>query len=153
MQLTLSWLFALWGLFPATRPAPCGEEHFVAHPNRTLQFSQIRPGNQLVFEYVCQTKGFAKTIARDVGVRHAVTFEADPESHAFYLKDEQLERAKAMVSRQCRCQPLAYDHLEGTLEGHRTASGQWEVTIHLAAVDAQGKEVAKFNSTGVYVVQ
>jgi hypothetical protein len=150
MQLTASLLFALWGLFPATRQAPCGEEYFVAHPNHSIQLSQIRPGTQLVFEYVCQTKGFQKTIARDVGVRHALTFEADPESHAFYLKDQQLERAKVMLSRHCRCNPLVYDHLEGTLEGHRTAAGQWEITIHLTAFDAQGKEVVKLNSTGIY---
>jgi hypothetical protein len=153
MQLTASWLFALWGLLLATRPAPCGEEHFVAYPNRSIQLAQIRAGNKLVFEYVCQTKGFRTTIARDVGVRHAVTFEADPESHAFYLKDEQLERAKVMLSRHCRCKPLAYDHLEGTLEGRRTASGPWEITIRLAAVDAQGKEVVKFSSTGTYRLQ
>jgi hypothetical protein len=146
----LSFLFALWGLFFATRQAPCGEEYFVAHPNRSIQLAQIRPGNQIVFEYVCQTKGFQKTIARDVGVRHAVTFEADPEIHAFYLKDDQLERAKVMLSRHCRCKPLAYEHLKGTLEGRRTTSGPWEVTIHLAAVDAQGKEVVKLNSIGIY---
>ncbi len=150
MQLTASLLFAGWGLFLAARPAPCGEERFAAYPNRSIQLAQIRPGNQLVFEYVCQTKGFQATIARGVGVRHAVTFEADPESHAFYLKDEQLERAKVMLSRQCRCKPLVYDHLKGTLEGRRTASGPWEITLRLAAVDAQGKEVVKFSSTGTY---
>ncbi len=151
MQLKASLWLALWGLFPAARPSSCGEEHFVAHPNRSIQFSQIQPGNKLVFEYVCQTKDFSKTIAHDVGVRHDVAFEVDAESHAFYLKDQQLARAKVMLSRQCHCIPLAYDHLEGTLEGRRrTASGQWEVKINLAAVDAQGKEVVKLNSTGTY---
>ncbi len=146
----VSFLLALWGLFLPTRPAPCGEAYFVAHPNRSLQMGQLRPGNKLVFEYGCQTKGFRQTIARGVGVRHAVAFEADPESHAFYLEDEQLERAKVMLYRHCRCKPLAYDHLEGTLEGRRTASGPWEITLRLAAIDAQGKEVVKLNSTGTY---
>ncbi len=150
MQLTTSLLFALWGLLPATGPGPCGEEHFVAYPNRSIQLAQIRPGNKLVLEYACQTKGFRATMGRGVGVRHAVAFEVDPESHAFYLEDQQLQRAKVMLSRQCRCKPLAYDHLKGTLEGRRTASGPWEVTIRLAAVDAQGKEVVKLNSTGTY---
>jgi hypothetical protein len=148
--LISAFLFALWGLFFAARQAPCGEAYFLVHPNRSIQLSQIRPGNKLVFEYVCQTKGFRKTIARNVGVRHAVTFEVDPESHAFYLKDGQLERAKVMFSRHCRCKPLAYDHLEGTLEGRRTASGPWEVTLQLTALDANGKEVVKLNSTGIY---
>ncbi|MBD0261058.1 MAG: hypothetical protein ICV83_35505, partial [Cytophagales bacterium] len=94
MLPAVSLLFALWGLFYPTRQAPCGEEHFVALPNRSIQLAQIRPGKGLVFQYVCQTKEFSRTIARDIGVRHAVAFEVDAESHAFYLRDEQLERAK-----------------------------------------------------------
>jgi hypothetical protein len=45
----VSFLLALWGLFLATHPAPCGEEYFVAHPNRSIQFSQIKPGTKTVF--------------------------------------------------------------------------------------------------------
>jgi hypothetical protein len=151
--LTIHLLLALWGLFLATRPASCGEEHFVAHPNRSIQLGQIRPGSKLVFEYGCQTKGFRETIARGVGVRHAVAFEVNAESHAFFLENEALQRAGVSLSRHCRCKLLAYDHLQGTVEGHRSASGQWEITIHLAAVDAHGKVVVKLDSTGVYEPQ
>ena len=150
MKRAAAWWFALWGLCCATRPAPCGEEQFVAHPNRSIQFSQIRPGNKLVFEYVCQTKGFSKTIAHRAGVRHAVAFEVDAESHAFYLQDQQLARAKVVLSRQCHCQLLAYDHLQGVIQGRVSAPGQWEITLGLSAIDAQGKERAKLNSTGTY---
>jgi hypothetical protein len=146
----VSFLLTVWGLFFATRQASCGEEYFVALPNRSIQLGQIRPGSKLVFQYGCQTKGFRGTIARDVGMRHAVSFEVDAESHAFYLEDEALQRAKVLLSRHCRCKPLAYNHLEGTVEGHQTKFGQWEITIDLTAVDANGKEVMKLNSTGVY---
>jgi hypothetical protein len=148
--LTIRLLFILWGLLCPAGPAPCGEESFIAHPQRSIQLARIRPGNLLVFEYGCQTEDFQKTIARDVGVRHALVFEVDPESHAFFLEDEALASAKVYMSRHCRCRPFAYDHLEGTIEGHRTAAGQWEVTLHVAAVDAQGKEIVRLDSTGVY---
>jgi hypothetical protein len=143
-------LLALWGLFWVSPQAPCGEEDFLAHPRRSIQLGQIRPGNRLIFEYRCQTKGSRKTMDRDVGIRHAVVFEVDPESHAFYFQDEALLRAKVYVSRHCRCTPLVYDHLKGTVEGHRKASGQWEVTIDLTAMDEQGKEMARLSSTGMY---
>ncbi len=148
--MTTFLLFILWGLRCPAGPAPCGEEYFIAHPQRSIQLARIGPGNRLVFEYGCQTEDFRKTIARDVGVRHTLVFEVDPESHAFFLEDEALSQAKAYVSRHCRCRPFAYDHLEGTIEGHRTAAGQWEVTLHVAAVDAQGKEIVRLDSTGLY---
>ena len=143
-------LFVLAGLFVEANQPPCGEAYFVAYPNRSIQLAQIRPGNKVVFEYVCQTKGFSKTVAPSVGVRHVVAFEMDPESHAFYLKDEELPRAKVVLSRQCRCKPLAYDHLKGTIQGRVSAPGQWEITLDLLAFDARGEEVAKLNSTGIY---
>jgi hypothetical protein len=74
----------------------------------------------------------------------------DATGHAFYLEDEALAGAKVYFSRHCRCTPLAYSHLKGTVEGHRTASGQWKITINLAAVDAGGKELVKLSSTGIY---
>jgi len=150
LPLITSLLFTLWGLVCPAGPAPCGEEYFIAHPQRSIQLARIRPGNKLVFEYGCQTKDFGRTIARDVGVRHTLVFEVNPESHAFYLDDEALSRANVYVSRHCRCRPFAYDHLAGTIEGHRSASGPWEVTIQVAAMDAQGKEIVRLSSTGVY---
>ncbi len=149
----VAFLLALWGLFLAPPQVPCGEEYFVAYPRRSIQLGQIRPGNKLVFEYGCQTKGFEKTITRGLGIRRVVTFEVDAESHAFYLEDQALLGAKVYLSRHCRCKPLAYNHLKGIIEGHRTASEQWKITIALAAVDAQGKEVMKLNSTGTYRLQ
>lgn len=116
----------------------------------SLGLTGITPGNKLVFEYVCQTKNFPETIKTDRGQRESILFEADAGNHAFYFADDQLKRAAAKVSRNCFCPPVVWEKLKGTIEGRQTAPGQWEVYIDVSAADAEGREVIRIKSSGVY---
>ncbi len=137
-------------LFSFSCRAQCGEEFFIAHINSALHLTQLRPGDKLVFEYVCQTKNFEKSIQGGLGKRDVVLLEVDAGNHAFYLSDEALQRAKVFISSQCQCSPREYEQLKGTIEGHKTAPDQWEITIHLTALDAKGNKVIQLNSSGIY---
>ncbi len=136
-------MLLLLGTVACQSQSRCGEELFMVTEGSSLSLTRITAGNKLVFEYVCQTKNFRETIKAGRGKRESILFEADAGNHAFFLADEQLQRANARISRTCSCRPAGWERLRGTIEGRQTAPGQWEVNIDVAAADAEGREVIR----------
>ena len=117
--------------------------NIISNNDTYIKYGEVKEGNNLVFEYQYSTEGGVNVI--DDEYSEFIHFEIEENVNEFKFTDEELQKAKLVMSKRCYCafenDPNKDVLPTGTISGKKISETTWDIIIDVTFYGNENRNI------------